>query len=169
MKINEPKTPYTKHYDPAEDPSDEDEPMDGGDNGGEGRSRRNGTRRSHGDDEIPGLSLGEPEDEVLEDTRERTVHVDADAVGGEGHHEFDADEMVGLSPEEREKHRRFEELRKRHYEMRDVAHLLGHPEDLDALAEDEEGGDGARQNGSAAAPPVPPLPRVDRDTNGRAP
>ncbi len=28
MKINEPKTPYAKHYDPAEDPSDDDGDLD---------------------------------------------------------------------------------------------------------------------------------------------
>ncbi|KAI2474661.1 IPP-2 domain containing protein [Pyrenophora tritici-repentis] len=37
--------------------------------------------------------------------------------------------------EEVEKHRKFEELRKKHYEMKNVKDLLGHPEDED---EDEE-------------------------------
>lgn len=76
------------------------------------------------EDEIPGLSLGEPEEAVPEnDERERAVH-----VAGEQH--------VGLSTEEQEKHRKFEEMRKKHYEMKNVANLLGHPEELDV---DEDG------------------------------
>ena len=38
---------------------------------------------------------------------------------------------MGLSAEEQEKHRKFEEMRKKHYEMKNVANMLGHPEDLD--------------------------------------
>jgi protein phosphatase inhibitor 2 len=52
-----------------------------------------------------------------------------------------------MSPEEREKHRKFEQLRKRHYEMKNVAQLLGHPEELD---DDDDEGEGN----------VPPMPRV---------
>lgn len=167
MKINEPKTPYAKHYDPAEDPSDAEEEegaaqegdavmADGSPTADAAASRKD--RKAHsgpgGEDDIPGLSLGEPEEEVQEDEfaprraspgkREKAVHVD-DA--GSGH---DDDEMVGLSAEEREKHRRFKEMRSKHYEMKNVAHLLGHPEDLDD-DDDEE---------------VPPVPV--RSMNGSA-
>ncbi|PQE24199.1 hypothetical protein CJF31_00002413 [Rutstroemia sp. NJR-2017a BVV2] len=139
MKINEPKTPYAKHYDPAED-EDEIRTLDAGDifvdeldkvKAGNVRSPR---RTRAKDDEIPGLSLGEPEEAVpereLTDGEEKKVH-----VAGEGK---DADHEVGLSPEEKEKHRKFEEMRKKHYEMRNVANLLGHPEDVDVDDDGDE-------------------------------
>jgi protein phosphatase inhibitor 2 len=50
----------------------------------------------------------------------------------------DQPDNVGLSAEEREKHRKFEEMRKKHYEMKNVANLLGHPENLDDVDEDED-------------------------------
>jgi hypothetical protein len=53
MKINEPKTPYTRRYDPSEDPSDDEvEAMQLDEN-----------EEDHimaGIDDIPGLDLGEP-------------------------------------------------------------------------------------------------------------
>jgi len=150
MKIDEPKTPYAKHYDPAEDPSDDEdvaEPIDPTDidmdrvDGVPGAKRH---RRPGTEDEIPGLSLGEPEEAVPELPRPRAVHVDSNGSG----HDTDGDDLEFLSPEEREKHRRFEELRKKHYEMKNVAALLGHPEDLEAEDEDDE---------ESALPAVPPL------------
>lgn len=143
MKIDEPKTPYAKHYDPAEDPSDEEEdPME---DAGAGRK----TSRPGHEDDIPGLSLGEPEEEVPEgyassSKSEKSVHVDDESSVG---HNAD-EEMAGMSPEEREKHEKFEKLRKKHYEMRNVAQLLGHPEDLPDDEEDED----------SAPPPVPRVP-----------
>jgi len=153
MKIDEPKTPYAKHYDPAEDPSDEEEAEDVADG-------RGGNR----DDEIPGLSLGEPEEAVPEAEfakRPSKVHVD-DAEEEDG--------TAGMSAEELEKHRRFEQMRKKHYEMKSVAKFLGHPEELDALAddEDEDDADEDEEEQGTGEPPVPPLPRQHRETNGRA-
>jgi protein phosphatase inhibitor 2 len=49
----------------------------------------------------------------------------------EGYH---GELLPNASQEEREKHRKFEELRKKHYEMKNVKDLLGHPDD----DEDEE-------------------------------
>lgn len=144
MKIDEPKTPYAKHYDPAEDPSDEemDDPMEAA-----GAQRAGGTVRR--EDDIPGLSLGEPEEAIPERTPsiEKRAHVDDESVGG---HDVDGEEMVGLSAEEREKHKKFEEARKRHYEMKNVAQLLGNPENL---PEDEE------EDENTQPPPMPPLPK----------
>lgn len=131
MKITEPKTPYAKQYNPAEDPDDDEDMADG-----------------RGED-IPGLSLGEPEEEVPEDEfgnsrKTSKVHVsDEDATPL---HDADGD-LLGMTPEEREKHRRFEELRKKHYEMREAVGLLGHPEVVDEVEDDDD-----------EAPPVPKLP-----------
>ncbi|KAI5918862.1 hypothetical protein F4810DRAFT_715092 [Camillea tinctor] len=122
MKITEPKTPYARHYEPSED---DDEEYPDGDNSRE---------------EIPGLSLGEPEEEVPEDEfkssrKHSKVHVnDEDATP-----QHDAEnELAGMTAEELEKHRKFEELRKKHYEMKEVAKFLGHPESLDELEDEDE-------------------------------
>jgi len=152
MKIDEPKTPYAKHYDPAEDPSDDEGAAGGIDPADIDMDRVDGIpggmrhRRPGTDDEIPGLSLGEPEEAVPErpTTRPRAVHVDSNGSG----HDTDPEDLVGLSAEELEKHRRFEEMRKKHYEMKNVASLLGHPEDLEVEDEDDDDDE----------PAVPPLP-----------
>lgn len=149
MKITEPKTPYAKHYDPAEDPSD-DEGVDGAD--GEAVA---GKKTKNVEDDIPVMSLGEPEEDVpvipadeVELANKKRKH------GGSRVHVVDDEEQPGLSPEEREKHERFEAMRKKHYEMKEVTQFLGHPEDLDDDLEDEDG----QGNGSVAPPPVPPVP-----------
>jgi protein phosphatase inhibitor 2 len=121
MKITEPKTPYARHYEPSED---EDEEMV------DGEPR----------EEIPGLSLGEPEEavpegEFISGRKQSKVHVnDEDATP---QHDAEND-YLGMTPEEREKHRKFEELRKKHYEMKNVAKFLGHPEELEDLDDDSD-------------------------------
>jgi len=148
MKIDEPKTPYAKRYDPAED-EEEMRTLDADDicvdeldmvKGLSSGSRMRNAR----EDEIPGLSLGEPEEAVPEtedpgqmqrsnsQRSEKAVHVNDDHPNN-----------VGLSAEEREKHRKFEEMRKKHYEMKNVVNLLGHPENL------EDGDDDDDMNGTA--------------------
>lgn len=150
MKITEPKTPYAKHYDPAEDPSDVEEDGDKID-----LNRVDAALGGPAGD-IPAMSLGEPEEAVPEHgfgasrarkskkgpRSGRAVHVDDSGSGRESGVDDD-DNMVGMSAEEREKHRRFEEMRKKHYEMKNVAHLLGHPEDLDNIDDDDDEANGA--------------------------
>lgn len=157
MKIDEPKTPYAKHYDPAEDPSDEEN--EGAQEAGlDGTSAVNKTSRSRVEDDIPGLSLGEPEEGFYEEEEDfanaptsprapsdKSVHMDEESATG-----ISAEEPhVGLSAEELEKHHQFEELRKKHYEMRNVAQLLGHSEEV---VDDEESDDDKQ------VPPVPAVP-----------
>ncbi|KAF2448418.1 hypothetical protein P171DRAFT_428497 [Karstenula rhodostoma CBS 690.94] len=133
MKITEPKTPYAKQYDPTED-EEEVEML----NAEELRVDEldKPKKRKPKMDDIPDFDLGEPELEA-NDSRtpesERRVIVDPDVPGETGHH--DGDEFAHMTPEEREKHVKFEQLRKKHYEMRNVKDLLGHP---DAMDEDED-------------------------------
>jgi len=129
MKIDEPKTPYAKHYDPTEDEQeihtlDADEIMvDELDLEKARMGLSPGKSAKAREEEIPGLSLGEPEEAIPEHDFDEHGKRKAVHVSGEEH--------VGLSKEEMEKHRKFEELRKKHYEMKNVASLLGHPEELD--------------------------------------
>lgn len=132
MKIDEPKTPYAKHYDPTEDEEEmrtidaDDIMVDEFDQVHAAQSSARNSRAK--EEEIPGLSLGEPEEAVPEKEFDEHAHKKAVHVDGEEH--------VGLSKEEQEKHRKFEEMRKKHYEMRNVVNLLGHGEDLDDLDDD---------------------------------
>lgn len=141
MKINEPKTPYAKHYDPSEDPSDDEEANN---NAAAAAAASQPGRTGGAVDDIPGLSLGEPEEAVPagefaprhgKHGHGRAVHVDQAAAAAED--DEDA-ALAHMTPEEREKHRRFEAMRKKHYEMKNVAQLLGHPEDLDDMADDDD-------------------------------
>ncbi|KAL6879159.1 hypothetical protein J3F83DRAFT_725287 [Trichoderma novae-zelandiae] len=157
MKITEPKTPYAKHYDPTEDPSDDD--GEEGEGGVDGTSAARKGQRRGAEDDIPGLSLGEPEEEIPErpapasrSSSEKTVHVDKGSVTPSAE-----EEIMGLSAEEREKHRKFEEMRKKHYEMKSVAHILGHPEAIPD-DEDDEDDDEEEDKGENGVPPMPPLP-----------
>lgn len=124
MKINEPKTPYAKQYDPAEDEAEistlnaEDLMVDELDKAKE--------QAKSGVEEIPGLDIGEPEMETAEPPTpdsEKRVMVDTvmedDDMGRHG------EEPSDMTAEEREKHRKFEEMRRKHYEMRNVKSLLG--------------------------------------------
>ncbi|KAL8869577.1 MAG: hypothetical protein Q9174_004173 [Haloplaca sp. 1 TL-2023] len=167
MKIDEPKTPYAKRYEPTEEEEAEMRMLDAEDLKVDELDKVKAEKASSSstkEGEIPGLELGEPEEPFALDggeggnggssgglSRSSSVkgekQVVVDPVRDGGHH---GEENVGLSAEEREKHRRFEQRRKQHYEMKDVKDLLGHPEELDELDEDEDM--------DRDPPPVPKLP-----------
>ncbi|KAJ5947550.1 hypothetical protein N7466_000565 [Penicillium verhagenii] len=161
MKIDEPKTPYAPHYDPAED--DEEMRMEDAkdtliDAQGlmvdELDKSNNVHRKGMSEDDIPDLELGEPEEahdegeNSIQDPRvfrqrsmstesqksAKHVHVgtgtNGDAVPG--------DDGLLTTEEAKEKHRLFENQRKRHYEMRNIKDLLAHPEDVDEMEEEED-------------------------------
>jgi protein phosphatase inhibitor 2 len=141
MKITEPKTPYAKQYDPAEDPDEEDEDVavlnpddiavDELDmvKSADAQGRKSSKNLHTTTDEIPGLDIGEAEMEGVERTGagstdgEKRVMVDEHAEGDLGRH---GEDDVNMDPQEREEHKRFEERRKKHYEMKNVKDLLGY-------------------------------------------
>ena len=134
MKITEPKTPYQFGDQNAMDEDEEEDvaidpryvnvdEMDMGKNSKAGKKHR--------ESEIPGLELGEAEEDVganvgaendrivrgslsREYSKEKHVSVD-EGTSGNTLEELNAGE----------KHRQFEEQRKKHYEMGDMKGLLG--------------------------------------------
>lgn len=94
------------------------------------------------EDDIFGLLLGEFEEEVFEyefgdlvSKRLRVVYVDSNG----SMYDMDGEEyLVGMSVEEREKYCKFEEFRKKYYEMKNVVLLLGYFEDLEDVDEGED-------------------------------
>lgn len=139
MKITEPKTPY-QYGDAMEEDDDENVAIDPRYvNVDEVDLARNKTDKKHRESSIPGLELGEPEDELAAvdtDTdndriirgtslsRENSKEKHVSVSDGDDGHAFQ--EQVGMpTREEQEKHRQFEEHRKKHYEMKDIKGLLG--------------------------------------------
>lgn len=148
MKITEPKTPYEHARDLPDEDEDEDEEKMEEEKEEEAvaidpryvevdeldRHKRAG--RSGRESEIPGLELGDPE--VLDNAptepddprifRSASMSRDGSSASREKHVNVAAEEEtpVGMpTREEIEKHKKFEELRKKHYEMRDIKGLLG--------------------------------------------
>jgi protein phosphatase inhibitor 2 len=129
MKIDEPKTPYAGRYDPADDEEDismlnaqeiavDELEMD---------QAKHQSKKSR-DLDIPGLELGEPEMDPKtrrESDGDKKVIVESDDmdVDGVGHH--GEERVEDMSVAEQEKHKKFEEMRKKHYEMHNVKNLLG--------------------------------------------
>ncbi|RKF57842.1 putative glc8 protein [Golovinomyces cichoracearum] len=155
MKIDEPKTPYAKQYDPAEDEEEilaldkEENPILDKEEAQSPDDINIMTKNldtiheqinvdcesKTREEEIPGLFLGEPEEAIPErdvvefkTKKDKAVHVTGE-------------ENIGWSKREQEIHRKFEEMRKKHYEMKNVANLLGHPGNDDDDNELDEGDD----------------------------
>jgi protein phosphatase inhibitor 2 len=124
MKIDEPKTPYAKQYDPTED-EDEMSALNAEDLVVDELDAAKG-KKPHREDDIPGLDLGEPEvsaemEHAHTPDSEKRVVVDIDMTDEYTHGE----EPANMTMEERRKHREFELMRRKHYEMRNVKDLLG--------------------------------------------
>ena len=140
MKIDEPKTPYAKRYEPSDEDEEELRTLDAQDlvvdELDKAQAKREGGRsRQPRESDIPDLDIGEAEEDVgtlggkndggrivpVEGSAmkrsgslkgEKTVQVDPEAPDGKGH-----DGTI--------RHKDFEEMRKKHYEMKDVKGLLG--------------------------------------------
>lgn len=143
MKIDEPKTPYAPHYDPAEDEEEirledaqeslidaQDVVVDELDRTTKGGHHKKGVS----EDDIPDLELGEPEklpsaaDADADPRVYRDRSMSTDSQKGEKHvivgAGVDGDDGMITSQEAEEKHRQFEEHRKKHYEMKNIKELL---------------------------------------------
>nr|POE72977.1 protein glc8 [Quercus suber] len=144
MKIDEPKTPYAKQYDPMDD-EDEVAAINASEVAvDELELERKPARRTRESD-IPGLDLGEPQLEPLEprdSDGEKSVKVDSDAMDVDGGRHGEDEEQ--MAPEELEKHRKFEEMRKKHYEMKNIKSLLGHSDEFDVGEDEDETTDDGR-------------------------
>jgi len=134
MKIDEPKTPYAGHYDPTEDEEEVDttalDPNDLMVDELDKTKASQGTQKKKRSEDIPDLDLGEPEvdnSEKFPQDSEKRVMVDSDQMDLDGARH--GEETVDMTSDEREKHRKFEEARKKHYEMRNVKDLLGYVDD----------------------------------------
>ena len=153
MKITEPKTPYEYGRDlPPEDELDEEEDVAidpkyvNVDEMDMGKAKKHVPK--HRESEIPGLELGEPEEDFAttgtasEDAR--IVRGGRESLSREGSHGSSREKHVSVSDdaeqdgdvadegqvgmptkEELEKHRKFEQMRKKHYEMKDIKGMLG--------------------------------------------
>lgn len=126
MKIDEPKTPYAKQYDPTED-EEEVNAINASELAvDELDMEKSRSARKARDSEIPGLDLGEPELDLERHDSEADKRVSVDSnfmdIDGGRHGEENGDNMTS---EELEKHRKFEQLRKKHYEMKNIKGLLG--------------------------------------------
>ena len=133
MKITEPKTPY-QYGGGAMDEDEEDVAIDPRYvNVDEVDMAKNKSHKKARESEIPGLDIGEPEDDMAQ---EGGIENDRVIGGGGFSREGSKEKHASLSGEfqeqpgmptreEQEQHRKFEEQRKRHYEMRDVKGMLG--------------------------------------------
>lgn len=125
MKIDEPKTPYASRYDPDED-HEELRTLDAGEIIVDELDRVEGGRSRTRDNEIPGLTLGEPEipSEDIPDERGRIER--SPSVKGEKQVVVDPSAEDDGVHDGTIRHKEFEEMRKKHYEMKEVKGLLGY-------------------------------------------
>lgn len=143
MKITEPKTPYAQRYDPMED-EDEMRTLEAKDLVVDELDKKKEGRRKESD--IPGLDIGEPEERIESafageegvggrDDRGRVMREEGDEDGLDAKRSGSENGGKGVSVREPagevgehegdKRHEEFEEMRKRHYEMRGVKGMLG--------------------------------------------
>ena len=134
MKITEPKTPF-EYGNNAMEEDEEDISVDPRyvDVDEIDMQKRKKSRES----EIPGLELGEAEDETAGAASENDRIVRQASLSRESSKEkhvsvddMDEDLPGQLTREEMAKHEEFERQRKRHYEMRNVKDMLGWVDDV---------------------------------------
>jgi protein phosphatase inhibitor 2 len=144
MKIDEPKTPWAPSYDPSQDDRDEmqieaqvltldahdlvvDE-LDKKSENGHGHSKK-----SVKDSEIPDFELGEPEENFhaagplageSRIMRERSLSQNSNRSDKHVVVDNNRNDHLMTTEESEEKHREFEERRKKHYEMKNIKDLL---------------------------------------------
>lgn len=141
MKIDEPKTPYAPHYDPTAD-DEEIRRSEAQENliNAQGvvvdeldRSAKE-PKKDVFEDDIPDLELGEPEEDSLAGPdpsdprifRDRSMSTDSHKSEKHVHVGPENDDGLVTTEEAKEKHRQFEEHRKKHYEMRNIKDLLAY-------------------------------------------
>jgi protein phosphatase inhibitor 2 len=128
MKIDEPKTPFATRYEPGSD-----EINDGAiDADGLLVDEVDKKLLMSRERDIPDLDIGEAAETSLQDASvghgdkrvivEESMDDADDADSGVRHGE----EGGYVSESEKEKHRHFEEMRKKHYEMRNIKNVLGY-------------------------------------------
>jgi protein phosphatase inhibitor 2 len=144
MKITEPKTPYQfGDQGVMEEDDEENVAIDPRYVNVDEVDMMKSSRKGR-ESEIPGLELGEPEEDLgaishLDEESERILRessrgsLSRESSGGKEKHVSvseeggaESGEQVGMpTREEQEKHRRFEERRKAHYEMKNMKGVLG--------------------------------------------
>jgi protein phosphatase inhibitor 2 len=171
MKIDEPKTPWAPSYDPSQDDRDDmqieaqdhtldvhDLVVDELDKKPDGGSH---PKKSVQDSEIPDFELGEPEENFQAGgdssagesriMRERSLSQNSNRSDKHvvvDNKESNHGDHLMTTEESEEKHREFEERRKRHYEMKNIKDLLAHPEEVDKMDDDDDEND-------TGVPPIP--------------
>ena len=141
MEIDEPKTLYARRYEPEEDKEEAMRMLDAQDLavGELDEVREGNSEKRTKDAEILDLDIGEPEEDIsaLDKTtmdEGRIQRSESSASGGLGRRGsvigektvvMDEEAADGKVHDEAFRHKDFEEMRKKHYEMKDIKGLLG--------------------------------------------